>query len=820
MTNNKRIPERCFRSLEISDASDHDVIYTVRAAPDGTIYLGVCSEMYRAVAARLYRYDPRTETFKLAADVEEVTGDRADSGRLPHSKIHLAICIGKDGTVYAGTHLTAPPKGLPFTPWHQTFGDPELGYPGGRIIAYYPETHKAELVATPSPYEGIRVMSMDRERNIIYCITFPRSHLVRVEPDSRQVKDLGRTSAENSMAMFLDHRGRVYLTDDRGFFLRYDPDLDEIERLSVRVPDAPWRNGRGNHLRRIVADPDGHTFWGVPFKSGRIFSYDTQAGPHGRVIDYGHFLYEDRFNRWPNLLGIKAMAMGKDGLIYLSVSEEEPYLDPGTCRIFSYDPQTGEKRDFGIMEQPGLPGIIYAVDADVGDDGSIYFGTRQKDPPPQMAIFTPPTNRDEIEQVSHLIEVDDSPGPRDDSSLWTLPKGIPEAKSPARNKFDRPPFTVVEGHVSVRELGFGDEGLLIPDGESAINALVTTNEGIIVGGTSGRRAHLFSFDSRGLSVFTDSPNAHVLHLGLIHDRPAVCRAMVATLEGMVYGGTIEGSAEEPQGGRLFAYDARLCGPVPEALGLPRRPYALGPRPVIIDLGPVPEGQGVQALALSPQGDRLYGVTTPMAGLFVYDIKQGEIITRHPLPARRPSKVIVCDEDGVVYGSVDMGWLFRYDPVADALEILDVRLPAEHGREYLALAQSFTKAPDGTIYGGTQGDGMLFRLDPTGPSVEYLGRPTRRKGIPALAVTLDGRLYGVSDAAGEIGRLFVYEPESGCLRDLGMIECGGVPKFWPGHHFGAMTVGLDGEIYIGESDRISHLFIYFPPIKPNSVEGEA
>jgi sugar lactone lactonase YvrE len=817
MTNNERIPEKYFRSLEITDASGHDVIYAVRAAPGGDIYLGVCCEGYSGVTARLYRYDPSEGTFKVAADYEEITGDRADSGRLPHSKIHLAICIADDGTVYAGTHLTAPPKGVPFTPFYETFGDPELGYPGGKIIAYSPDSEKAELLATPSPYEGIRVMSMDRERNILYCITFPRSHLVRVDLDSRQVKDLGRTSAENSMAMFLDRRGRVYLTDDQGFFLRYDPDRDEIERLSVRVSDASWRNGRGNHLRRIVSDPDGHTFWGVPFKSGRIFSYDTEDGPHGRVVDYGHFLYEDRFNRWPNLLGIKAMAMGKDGLIYLSASVEEPVLDPGTCYIYSFDPKTGEKRDFGVMEQPGLPGIIYAVDADTGDDGAIYFGTRQKDPPPQMAIFKPPTSRDEIEQVSHLIEVDDSPGPRDDSSLWILPKDVPEAKGPARSKFDRTPFTVVEGNFSIRELGFGDEGLLIPDGESAMNALVTTSEGIIIGATSGQRAHLFSFDPKGLTVFTDSPNAHVLQLGLIHDGPAVCRALVASPDGMVYGGTIEGSEEEPQGGRLFVYDLRQCGRVPEALGLPRRPYALGPRPMITDLGPLSGDRGIQALALSPSGDHLYGITTPEAGLFVYDIKQRKVIVKHEIPARHPCKAIVCDEQGMVYGSADMGWLFRYDPGADTLDILDVRLPAEQGREYLALVQAFTKAPDGTIYGGTQGDGMLFRLDTVRPSIETIGQPTRRNGIQALAVTHDGRLYGISNQPGDIGRLFVYDPGSHSLRDLGMVECGGVPKFWLGHQFGAMTVGPDGEIYIGESDRISHLFIYYPPIKPHRVE---
>jgi hypothetical protein len=251
--------------------------------------------------------------------------------------------------------------------------------------------------------------------------------------------------------------------------------------------------------------------------------------------------------------------------------------------------------------------------------------------------------------------------------------------------------------------------------------------------------------------------------------------------------------------------------VPEALGLPRRPYALGPRPAIDDLGAAPDGQGVEGLTVTPDGRLLCGITTPKAGLFVYDIQLRRFVTYRELPSRVPCKAIVGDDRGRIYGSVDMGWLFRYSPVNDALDILDAHLPVEHGREYLAHVHSFAKSSDGTVYGGTAGDGMLFRLDADGGSITALGRPTRRKTIPALAVTLDGRVYGISNQIGDVGRLFVYDPQLQTLRDLGIIQCAGVPKFWVGHQFGAMAVGPGGEVYIGEADRISHLFIYYPPI---------
>jgi len=36
--------------------------------------------------------------------------------------------------------------------------------------------------------------------------------------------------------------------------------------------------------------------------------------------------------------------------------------------------------------------------------------------------------------------------------------------------------------------------------------------------------------------------------------------------------------------------------------------------------------------------------------------------------------------------------------------------------------------------------------------------------------------------------------------------------WHGYEFDAACTGEWGEIYLGESDRVSHLFLYFPPVR--------
>ena len=41
----------------------------------------------------------------------------------------------------------------------------------------------------------------------------------------------------------------------------------------------------------------------------------------------------------------------------------------------------------------------------------------------------------------------------------------------------------------------------------------------------------------------------------------------------------------------------------------------------------------------------------------------------------------------------------------------------------------------------------------------------------------------------------------------------MPKTWIIHRADVMLIGLDGEIFIGENDDISHLAVFLPPVRP-------
>jgi len=116
---------------------------------------------------------------------------------------------------------------------------------------------------------------------------------------------------------------------------------------------------------------------------------------------------------------------------------------------------------------------------------------------------------------------------------------------------------------------------------------------------------------------------------------------------------------------------------------------------------------------------------------------------------------------------------------------------------------------GRLYGGTTPDGFLFHLDPATGEATGLGKPTRLDRVHCLTLGNGGRLFGTCGLAEDVGHLFCYDPGRGALRDLG-IPVSTLTARQYGYHFRCMLTGRDGEIYLGRHERVSHLWVYFPP----------
>ena len=349
---------------------------------------------------------------------------------------------------------------------------------------------------------------------------------------------------------------------------------------------------------------------------------------------------------------------------------------------------------------------------------------------------------------------------------------------------------------------------VIPSGERAITALAVGPGGMILGGTSGRNAHLLAFDLE---------TSNVWDLDTIPGRGGIHRSLAVDRTGKIYVGTCLladdlAAMEDYPGGHIYIYH-----PKDSAVEFERD-----------DLGiPIP-GDGIYAMILDEERGLLIGITAPPgtgkaipqavvqdsdAGghLFVYDLAAGEAKDLGPISGNIPyekrkaiSQALVQDSAGNVYTSGRDGKMVKYDIETGEVVTLDAQVPAIVGRHPWACVDAFATAPDGTIYGGTS-DGYLFTFDPETNVVLNLGKPIRQHHFQGLVFGQDGILYGVAGEEHGMARAFSYDPATHSF------ELGRIPTMSPGAacSIGAMVLHPSGNIIGGEASRIAKLRIYPP-----------
>lgn len=251
-----------------------------------------------------------------------------------------------------------------------------------------------------------------------------------------------------------------------------------------------------------------------------------------------------------------------------------------------------------------------------------------------------------------------------------------------------------------------------------------------------------------------------------------------------------------------------------------------------DLGsPVP-GEGV--FALVSDGVALYGIAHPSGRFFVRRLRDGQVELRGetaPTPeqvaayrsfALKPqdylSRRLIVDRMGRVFGSLPVNAVFRFDPATGRFDVLPQELPAVWDRRVLGRADSWAVASDGTLYGGSAGDGLLFILDPESGAVTNLGSPASAPRLKALGFAADGMLYGLAGASPQYSHLFRYDPRTRGFVDLGTPQfpmvAPGLPEdlYWRGFQLGTLAVSEDGRtIVMGDEEVLSQLMVF--PVPP-------
>ena len=368
-------------------------------------------------------------------------------------------------------------------------------------------------------------------------------------------------------------------------------------------------------------------------------------------------------------------------------------------------------------------------------------------------------------------------------------------------------YSVVrQTRIDLRDLGYPPLDV-IPSDESAIRALAVSPEGLIYGATSGKRSHLFVLNPQ---------HGYVEPLGWLRDVTTVHHSLVVSRTGDVYiGGSIgvdnngEGYANYP-GGHLLKYSPNPREPRPD--------QAKFECPVT-DLGIAAPGEGIYALTLDSDNDELYGLTYPTGQVFSYDIQKAAFhlhgrVAEHHIPGEKFEKDRLIGRalfahHGLVYTSGEGGALFRLASNDATIHRLAITAPTVPGREPYNRVDAWASDRDGILYGGTS-DGYLFRLNAETRAIENLGKPLNQYRIRGLAFAPNGKLYGVGGDDDEMARLFSYDPARGTYQMLGMIDVNHRPYYsWQAYVIDALVIGLDGTLYLGQSERKSKLYLYYP-----------
>ncbi|WP_146397680.1 hypothetical protein [Pseudobythopirellula maris] len=390
-------------------------------------------------------------------------------------------------------------------------------------------------------------------------------------------------------------------------------------------------------------------------------------------------------------------------------------------------------------------------------------------------------------------------------------------------------------HLDYRDLGYPGVSE-IPADDSRISALVTSAAGDVYGATSGKQAYLFVFDR-----YTNK----VRPLGQLPGAAGVHHTLVEGAEGALYAGTglnlldeipltkdfpgghrqVEKQLEKDvlahhgdyAGGKILLIDT---GAVADEVYLP------GDETPVRDLGVVAPRNSVYALTYNPVNKKLYGLTYPDALFFEVDPEAGQIKVIGPLLSRfvysGPERTwrsvprsLLCLENGDILTSGDDGLISRFSIESGEWTATEMRIPGEYWESanyygYPVVEQLHPASPGDPVW-GTTSDGFVFELRMAQGEIRNHGKPRVPRRVRASSLAADGELYMICGQIDEPCKLLSFDTRRHKgYKNWSYLSVDRSPYYAKrAYQFDAMTVGADGTVFIGESDRRGKLFLFTP-----------
>lgn len=351
------IPEKLTRFVQLPNEEGHNAVWDFVRSPDNRFYISVCGENEKPLTALLYEYYPKTGELRLIFDVAKIW--IVDTEQMPPSKIHTSIDFLPDGRLIMATHNTAPAPRHKQWMFEQHYEDPWEGYPGSILMIVDPDTNKVEIKGIPVPRESIYGGMLGDDPRYYYFLGYMRGHFYRIDLETNEVKDYGKTSEFSSCRLVKDDKGRFYGSSYTGGIWRFDPETDQIQDLKVSFVSP---NGMRHRRQFIFAV---HSPRNSLFLVDNVDSEMIELFPDTlEVIRHGHIHLPEELPISP--YGIGGLAADENFVLYYGLKVNDGYCP---IRLVRWDILNGGKPENLGLVSPGGKDSQYICEMIFDSDG-------------------------------------------------------------------------------------------------------------------------------------------------------------------------------------------------------------------------------------------------------------------------------------------------------------------------------------------------------------------------------------------------------------------------------------------------------------------
>jgi hypothetical protein len=300
----KRIPCEFFQpDFLIGDSNYHSLV----SASDGKLYFSIDTHN-TDYACRFYSFDPASETMTMIAELDAPLDEDAKK-EISQGKVHVPFFEHK-GKLYFATHTSFYQEGLP----GYDAGQKPL-YTGGRFVSYDMETGAFETLARIVPNEGLITMIMDRQREVLYGLSWPSALLVSYDLTSNELRCWGAVQERGEWGhhphewnrvcrtLGLEPNGRLYGSTMDGRVWRFDPDVRprpfsyidglDLSRATFSQSAEQTLKGDFQHNWRVVEwNPATNSFFGVLWETTALFEFVPDKNYIRALADFRHEAYQ------------------------------------------------------------------------------------------------------------------------------------------------------------------------------------------------------------------------------------------------------------------------------------------------------------------------------------------------------------------------------------------------------------------------------------------------------------------------------------------------------------------------------------------------